>query len=279
MTQRRRLVEPRKPLSVRHQCRLLGVPRSRLYYRNRPEKPENKRIMDLLTPHLDRHRTEGVRSAVHWLADEKDIRVGPKRVRRILRLMGHQALIPRRRRKPDDAEQPVQPYLLRNLSIVRPNQVWSTDITYIPMGRGFLYLTAFMDVYSRKIVSWGISNSLDARWCVRVLQDAISRHGSPQIINSDQGSQYRSTLWLHATRAAGIQLSMVGKGRATDNRWIERFWGSVKRNSIRIDPPQNGHELYDQLEYFIRYYNGRRNQGTDRIPDRMFEDALDQLEL
>ena len=195
MKSRAMLVTPRlKKLSVRKQCDLLCVNRSKLYYKPVDEKPENVKMMNILDKHLTSHPTEGVESMVLYLR-ELGYPVGPKRVRRLFKLMGRQTLYRRKNLTKQGQAKYIKPYLLRGMDITRPNQVWSTDITYIPMKKGFMYLTAIMDVYSRKIVGWSLSNSLSAQWCRVMLEEAISKHGKPCIINSDQGTQYTSAQW------------------------------------------------------------------------------------
>ncbi len=176
-------------MSVRKQCEVLEIPRSSLYYKPKGEKEENLEMMQIMDRHLTQHPTEGVVSMVYLLAGLGFV-VGPKRIRRLFKLMGRQTLFRRKNLTKSGLREYIRPYLLRNLKIERPNQVWVTVITYIPMQRGFMYLTAVMDVYSRKIFSWGVSNSQDAKWCKQVLQQAISLYGKPEIVNSDQGSQY-----------------------------------------------------------------------------------------
>ena len=164
----------------------------------------------------------------------------------------------------------IRPYLLRNLRIERPNQVWVTDITYVPMAKGFMYLTAVMDVYSRKILAWGLSNSQDAEWCRQVVQEAINRYGKPEILNSDQGSQYTSSTWIEYLEKHEVQISMDGKGRALDNIWIERFWKSIKYDYIYLNPCDDGFELADGLQNHIEYYNQKVHHTTLKKPDDLY---------
>jgi len=168
----------------------------------------------------------------------------------------------------------IKPYLLNGLDITHVNQVWCTDITYIPMRHGFMYLTAIIDVYSRKIVGWGISNSLAAKWCKEVLEDAIQVNGKPEIVNSDQGTQYTSALWTHFLESKGIQISMDGKGRALDNIWIERFWKSVKYDYIYLNPVEDGFELYEGVQNYITYYNDRTHQTTRESPNKRYNEPI-----
>lgn len=269
MKARARFVRPAWTLSVRKQCELLSVPRGQLYYTPKEERPENLQIMRIMDEHLLTHPTEGVRSMVHLLKDHH-YNVNPKRIRRLFGVMGYRAIYARRNLSKLGLAQYIKPYLLRGMKITRPNQVWCTDITYIPMRRGFLYLTAVMDVYSRKILAWGISNTLEAAWCIKVVEEAIERYGTPEIINSDQGSQYTSFAWSNFMEKLDIKISMDGKGRATDNAWIERFWRTIKKDHLYLNPAETGTELYQQVEYFITYYNNRYHQGIKNKPNNFY---------
>jgi len=258
-----------KCLSVRKQCEILGVPRSSVYYKPAGEKPENLEMMRIMDRHLAIHSTEGVVSMVYLLTGLGFV-VGPKRIRRLFRLMGHETLYRRKNLTKAGLREHIRPYLLRNLRIERPNQVWVTDITYIPMRRGFLYLTAVMDVYSRKILSWGLSNSQDAKWCLEVLEEAVRRYGKPEIVNSDQGSQYTSALWTGYLEREGILVSMDGKGRALDNVYIERFWKSIKYDYIYLNPCDDGFELSKGIKGHMAYYNQKVHHTTGRKPAEMY---------
>ena len=200
--------------------------------------------------------------------------VGPKRVRRMFRLMGRQTLYRRRNLTRIGLKKFIRPYLLNGLVITRPNQVWCTDITYIPMRKGFMYLTAVIDVYSRKIVGWSISNSLGAQWCLQMLEEAIATHGIPEIINSDQGTQYTSALWIQYLEAKCIQISMDGKGRALDNVWIERFWKSIKYDYIYLNPADDGFELYEGVQNHIAYYNDKTHHTTRQSPNNRYQETI-----
>jgi putative transposase len=270
MKARARFVRPAWTLSVRKQCELLSVPRGQLYYTPKEERPENLQIMRIMDEHLLTHPTEGVRSMVHLLKDHH-FNVNPKRIRRLFGVMGYRAIYARRNLSKLGLAQYIKPYLLRGMKITHPNQVWCTDITYIPMRRGFLYLTAVMDVYSRKILAWGISNTLEAAWCIKVVEEAIDLYGAPEIINSDQGSQYTSFAWSNFMEKQGIKISMDGKGRATDNAWIERFWRTIKKDHLYLNPAETGTELYQQVEYFITYYNNRYHQGIKNKPNNFYD--------
>lgn len=267
MTERLQLVSPRhQKLSIRKQCELLEVHRSRLYYKPVEEKPENLKIMRIMDEHLLKRPSEGVISMVNLLA-QKGYQVNHKRVRRLLRKMGKMAIYPRKMLSVLGKKIYVRPYLLNGLVIDRPNQVWAIDITYIPMAKGFMYCTAIIDLYSRMIVGWGIANTLENKWCLNVLETAIEQYGCPQIINSDQGSQFTSSLWIHTMEEKKIRISMDGKGRAIDNRFIERFWRTLKTNHIYLHPADNGLELYEGVQEYISYYNTEKvHQAINQIP-------------
>jgi len=268
------LVQPRtSKISIRKQCELLSVNRSRVYYKPVAEKPENIEMMNIMDRHLIKHPTEGVKSMVFLLMTMGFI-VGPKRIRRLFRIMGRNTIYRRKNLTKSGMKEFIKPYLLRNLKITHANQVWCTDITYIPMKKGFMYMTAIIDVYSRKIVGWGISNTMSAQWCRNVLEDAIARHGKPEIVNSDQGCQYTSALWTQYLEQQGIIISMDGKGRALDNVWIERFWKSLKYDYIYLNPIDDGFELYGGVQNHIDYYHQKTHHTTDQTPNERFEESI-----
>lgn len=275
MSERRSLVSSRqKRMSIRKQCQLLSVNRSSLYYRPKEEKPENLKIMRIMDEHAIKHPGEGVKSMVFMLG-LKGYNVNPKRVRRLLRKMGHRTLYPKKNLSKLGQAKYLRPYLLRNMDIESANQVWSVDITYIPMKKGFMYCTAIIDVYSRKIMGWGISNSLETKWCLQVLQDAIKRHGKPEIVNTDQGSQFTSAAWTLTLEEEEVKISMDGKGRAIDNRWIERFWRTLKYKYIYLNPPENGLELYEGIRDYIEYYNHQKVHHTFKeIPGERYLESI-----
>ena len=258
-------------LSVRKQCDLLCVNRSKIYYKPVQEKPENIKMMNILDKHLTLHPTEGVESMV-LLLHEMGYPIGPKRIRRMFRLMCRETIYRRKNLTKLGMKKFIKPYLLRRLRITRPNQVWCTDITYIPMKQGFMYLTAIIDVYSRKILGWSISNSLDAQWCLQMLEETIKVHGKPEIINSDQGSQYTSAAWTQYLEKEEIQISMDGKGRALDNVWIERFWKSIKYDYIFLNPADDGFELYEGVQNHIAYYNNKTHHTTQQSPNNRYQE-------
>ncbi len=258
-----------KTLSIRKQCDVLSVPRSSVYYQPVQEKPENTKMMNIMDKHLLLHPTEGVESMVHLLR-ELGYPIGPKRIRRLFKIMGHQTIYRRKNLTKLGLKEFIKPYLLRNLEITQANQVWSTDITYIPMAKGFMYMTAIIDVYSRKIMGWGISNSMTKQWCLNVLKSAIEQNGKPGILNSDQGSQYTSAAWTQYLEKEEIKISMDGKGRATDNAWIERFWKSLKYDYIFLNPCDNGFELFEGVQNHIEYYHQKTHHTTKQTPNKKY---------
>lgn len=216
--------------------------------------------------------TYGVLQMQDYLRDE-GYQVNHKRVRRLLRLMGLMAIYPKKNLSKLGHAEYIYPYLLRNLEIDRSNQVWEIDITYIPMEKGFMYLTAIIDVYSRYVVGWGLSNSLEAQASLSVLEEAIGKHGKPEIVNSDQGSQFTCKEWIEYLKESDIKISMDGKGRALDNIYIERLWRTVKRDYVYLHPAQDGWELYQGIKAFFMEYNyKKRHQGIGRqIPFQVYQ--------
>ena len=257
-------------LSIRRQCELLDLPRSSFYYESKGETQENIDLMHQMDRHLTNHPTEGVNSLVFYFLS-LGILVGPKRMRRLLKVMGRETIYRRKNLTKLGIKDYIKPYLLKDLKVTRANQVWCTDITYLPMKQGFLYLTAFIDVYSRKIVGWGLSNTMSKEWCLEVLEDAISRYGTPEIINSDQGSQYTSAEWQLYLEKQGIRSSMDGKGRALDNVWIERFWKSLKYDHVYLNPMDNGLDLWKSLQGYMKYYNSKIHHTLKKSPDKMYD--------
>ncbi len=274
MNQRRNLVDNQHELSIRKQCDLLSVHRSSLYYAPKGESQENLEIMRIMDEHYLKHPTEGV-IRMQDLLFALGFVVNHKRVRRLLRLMGLMAIYPKRNLSKLGLKKYIHPYLLKGLDINRPNQVWAIDITYIPMKNGFLYLTAIIDVYSRYIVGWGISNTLEAEASLSVLKQAIKDHGKPEIINSDQGSQFTCEEWVEYLKEEDIRISMDGKGRAIDNIFIERFWRSLKYDYVYLHPANDGLELYQGVKEYIHYYNhDLHHQGIERrIPADLYKPA------
>ena len=250
-------------ISVREQCRLLGFQRSGIYYEPQPESAENLRIMRLLDEEHMRHPASGSRQLVDFLEDQA-MGVNRKRIQRLMRKMGIEGISPKRRTTLAAAGHQVYPYLLRNIKIDRPNQVWCSDFTYVPMATGFMYLVAVMDWYSRHILSWRLSNSMDADFCVEALDSALEG-GTPEIMNTDQGSQFTGHEFTNRLKDRGIAISMDGKGRAIDNVMIERLWRTVKYEDIYLKEYTNGADLHKGLKsYFHHYTSVRKHTSLDR---------------
>lgn len=267
-------MSPRPGLSIRRQCDLLGIARSSLYYQPVPEKPENLRMMRSMDEEYLEHPTKGVISMMDHLRRE-GFPVGPKRVRRLLRKMGLLAIYPGRNLSKLGCAKYIHSYLLRGMEFTHSNQAWCIDITYVPMSHGFMFLTAIIDVYSRYIVGWGLSNSLDGENSLKVLRNAISVHGTPEIINSDQGSQFTCEAWVKYLEKQEIQISMDGRGRALDNIYIERFWRTIKQEYVYLYPAENGTILFKGIKKHILYYNNERtHQSLDaHTPAEWYEYA------
>lgn len=256
-------------LSIVKQCSLLNIHRSGLYYKPKAESDLNLELMRLMDEHFTHHPFKGAKRMHTWLTMDKGYQVNHKRIERLYyHVMGLRAIMPGKHTSRRCKDHKTYPYLLRNLTIERPNQAWGIDITYIPMQKGFMYLVGIIDLYSRYVVGWSISNTMDAEWCKDSLETAIAIHGKPEIINTDQGSQFTSEIFTKAVLSKEIKLSMDGKGRAIDNVFIERLWRSVKYESIYLNPPNSGIDLYQQIHGYFDYYNNRRrHQGIDdQIP-------------
>lgn len=248
---------------MREQCRLLGFHRSGIYYEPQPETPENLRIMRLMDEEHLRQPARGSRQLMNFLEDQ-GIVVNRKRVQRLMRKMGIEGISPKRRTTLAAAGHRVYPYLLRGLKIERPNQVWCSDITYVPMACGFMYLVAVMDWFSRHVISWRISNSMDADFCVEALEAALEK-GTPEIMNTDQGAQFTSRDFTGMLTQHGVSISMDGKGRAIDNVMIERLWRTVKYEDIYLKEYASGTDLHQGLEcYFTYYSHERKHSSLDR---------------
>lgn len=238
-------------------CKYMDLNRSTLYYKPKGESPENLEIMRLMDEYYMDHPTAGVQTMVNMLSLQ-GIRVNPKRVRRLLRKMCINAIYPRKHLSDGGRPSYRQPYLLRGLAIVHANQVWNIDISYIPMKCGFMYLYAIIDVYSRFIVGWRLSNTLSATNCRELLRESVERYGSPEILNSDQRRQFTSQAWLDLQASYGIKVSMDGRGRCKDNIWIERFWRTVKLEYVYLNPVESVAELRQGIDGFMLYYNYKR---------------------
>ena len=259
-------------LSVSEQCEGLGLSRSGVYYMPRPISAEDLKLMRRIDELHLKHPFYGARRLAKQLQRE-GFEVGRLHVTSLMRRMGIEALYRRPRTSIPARDAFIYPYLLEGLSIERANQVWTSDITYLPMAHGFLYLVAILDVASRKVLSFRLSNTLTADFCVAALEEAVARFGTPEIVNTDQGAQFTSAAWIDALKAnANIRISMDGKGRWIDNVFIERLWRSVKYEDVYLRAYANGREMQAGLTRYFRFYNERRlHQALDyRTPDEIY---------
>lgn len=266
------MISPGSKLSISAQCEVLGLSRTAHYYKPKGESQENLEMMRKMDAEHLEDGSKGVIGMTDFLREE-GYRVGERKVRRLMRLMGIQAIYPKKHLSTLGETVYIKKYLLRGLKIDHRNQVWSIDISYIPMKKGFMYLTAIIDVYSRFIVGWSLHNTLDASNCIEVFESAVTRHGAPEIINSDQGCQFTCHEWAEmCARYPQMKISMDGRGRAKDNIWIERFWRTIKYQYIYIHPEENGADLYGGIQRFIEKYNfHRRHQGINRqVPSKLY---------
>ena len=269
------MVDRKEPLPVTRQCELLDLPRSTFYHVPKVVSDEELELMRLIDRCHMKHPFYGSRRVRDWLEDQGH-KVNRKRVQRLMQTMGIAALYPKRNLSKANRAHKVYPYLLRNLAIERPNQVWATDVTFIPMARGFVYLVAIMDWYSRRVLSWRVSNTLDASFCIEALEEAIESHGAPEIFNTDQGSQFTSEAFTGVLKQHDIRISMDGKGRWVDNVFVERLWRSVKYEEVYLKAYDSIGEARESLGTYFTFYNSeRRHQSLGRrTPDSVYyEDA------
>lgn len=268
------MIEPDHPrLSIARQCRLVGVSRSTYYYEAKGETPLNLKLMRMIDEQFLKTPAYGTRQMARWLR-RQGYCVGRKRVRRLMRTMGLVAIYQRPRTSKPNPEHKIYPYLLRDLDITTPNQVWCADISYIPMGHGFLYLVAVMDWASRKVLSWRLSNTLDTDFCVAALEEALDRYGRPEIFNTDQGSQFTADDFTNVLKDAGIRISMDGKGRWMDNVMIERLWRSLKYECVYLHAFETGREARQGIGDWIKQYNRERPHSSlaDKTPYEAYWD-------
>jgi len=272
------MVDRKDPIPVHRQCELLDLPRSTFYHAAKSVPDEDFE----LTAQIDHCHLKfpfyGSRHIRDWLGDQGH-HVNRKRVQRLMFTMGLVALYPKRNLNQANQAHKVYPYLLRGLVIDRPNQVWATDITYIPMARGLVYLVAVMDWYSRRALSWSVSNTMDTSFCFDALEEAIERYGAPDIFNIDQGSQFTSEEFTGASKQHDIQISMDGKGRWVDNVFVERLWRSVKYEEVYLKAYDSIGSARTPLGQYFEFYNGeRRHQSLDRrTPDGVYYETATRM--
>jgi putative transposase len=243
-------------LSIGRQCELLDLNRTTYYYRSERDESYNRTLMHLLDEQFTRTPFYGVDRMTEYLR-RRGHRVNPKRIRRLMRQMGLEAVYPKPRLSQNGTEHRRYPYLLREISIERPDQVWCSDITYIRMLYGFVYLVAVMDWFSRYVLSWELSTTLEAGFCVRALQQAL-RSSKPEIFNTDQGVQFTSAEFLEPLTAGGIRISMDGRGRVFDNIFVERLWRSVKYEEVYINEYRQVKDAREGLSRYFGFYNRER---------------------
>lgn len=267
---RRAWIDPRHDFSVRRQCRLAGLPRSDFYYDPVPESDENLFLMQLIDKQYLKHPEYGYPRMTDWLKEVGQT-VGHKRVARLMRVMGLQAITPGPHTSRPAPEHIIYPYLLRGVEIERVNQVWSSDITYIPMRHGYMYLAVVLEWRSRYVLSWELSNSMESLFCVTALQRALAR-GTPEVFNTDQGAQFTSEAFTGVLRDKQIAISMDGRGRALDNVFSERLWWSLKYEDVYPKAYADGHSLYRGLTQYFEYYNNERKHSAldKRTPADVF---------
>ena len=274
LAEKRLLLDSSHPkLSLSRQCRLLSINRSSLYYKPRAASELNLELMRLMDKHYIDHPYKGCPRMYVYLTQDKGYKVSRNRVYRLYYdVMGLRAVFPGPHTSKRGKDHKVYPYLLRGLAIEQPNQVWATDITYIPMPRGFLYLTAIIDLYSRFVVNWSLSNTMDAEWCAGCFEEAVAEWGAPRIINTDQGSQYTSDAFTSAVLGKEVRLSMDGKGRATDNAFIENLWKMAKYEDIYLKAYEDGIELHNGLaQYFYNWnFHRRHSKIGDKYPSQLY---------
>jgi|TARA_R110000850_G_scaffold201585_1_gene327430 putative transposase len=274
------MVSKDRELSVRRQCVLLTLTRSNLYYHPKGESAENLRFMEIIDKQFLETPWYGSRQMARHMK-RNNHNCGRHRVRRLMRLMRLVPIYQEPNTSKKHPQHKIWPYLLRNVVIDRPNQVWCADITYIPMRRGFLYLVAIMDWFSRKVLAWRISNSMDAAFCVEALKEALAKHGTPEIFNTDQGSQFTSGDWIDVLKDAKIKISMDGKGRWIDNRMIERLWRSLKYECVYLHAFEKGSEAKAGIGKWLAYYNAERPHSTHGIltPDEVYASKLKHMRI
>jgi putative transposase len=256
------MIEAHHPvLSVTRQCELLELPRASYYHQPQPEPKETLRLMRLIDETYLAYPFFGSRQMTRWLRRQGE-RLNRKRVQRLMRRLGLEAIYQKPNLSRAQAGHRIYPYLLRHLAVTRPNQVWATDITYVPVQGGYAYLCAVIDWYSRCVLAWELSNTLDAGFCARAVQRALAVHGTPEIFNTDQGCQFTSAEFTQPLLALGVKLSMDGKGRCLDNVFVERLWRSVKYEEVYLKCYVSLVDAHAQLDTYFRFYNERRPHSS-----------------
>ncbi len=264
-------------LSIAKQCRLLSISRSSFYYEPKGETTQNLVLMHLIDEQFLETPFYGVLQMTWHLRAQGHL-VNEKRIRRLMRLMGLMPIYQHPNTSRPCPQHKTYPYLLRGLRVDRPNQVWCADITYIPMRRGFLYLVAIMDWATRKVLAWRLSDTLDTDFCVEALNEAVLHFGAPDIMNTDQGSQFTSWGWTDRLRKAGVKISMDGKGRFLDNIFVERLWRSLKYECVYLHAWSGGREAKAGIGKWVAFYNQQRPHSAlaGCTPDAVYWNGNDQ---
>ena len=275
MSERKAMIQATHPLAVTRQCQLLAVPRSSAYTRSQPVSADDLTLMRLLDALYLQWPFYGSRRLCVEL-QHRGHQINRKRVQRLMRQMGLRAVYPKPRTSQPGKGHKIYPYLLRDLSIERPNQVWASDICYIPMAKGFMYLTVIMDWYSRRVLAWRVSNTLEPDACVEALEEALLHYGAPEIFNTDQGAQYTSEAFTAVLKGHGVKISMDGKGRWVDNVFVERLWRSVKYEDVYLRAYETPAALRAGLRQYFEFYNTKRHhQALNRhTPDAVYWASL-----
>lgn len=251
------MIDSKHKISISKQCKLLNINRNIFYYEPKTESQQNILIIELLKKQYFFTPFYGYRKMMFWL-EEQGFIVNEKRLKRLMKLANWDTIYRAPKTTIANTEHKKYPYLLKDLKITHKNKVWATDITYIPMNKGFMYLIAIIDLHTRYVLNWSISNTMTADWCTELLKETIEKHGKPEIFNTDQGSQYTSEIHTSLLISNGIKISMDGKGRAIDNIFIERLWRTVKYENVYLQAYESTLALHKGLKNYFEFYNNER---------------------
>jgi len=277
MSERKAMIDKSHPAPLSTQCRLLELNRSTVYYQGQEVSEQELQLMRQIDQVHLKYPFYGARRIRDWF-DDHGMKVNRKRIQRLMRLMGIEALYPKKKTSLPGKGHKIYPYLLKGLEIKHANQVWAADITYIPMAKGFLYLVAIIDLYSRKELAWRLSNTMDSSFCVEALEEALERYGTPEIFNTDQGAQFTSEEFTGILERYGIAISMDSKGRWMDNVFVERLWRSLKYEEVYLKAYQNVAEAKAGIKEWFNLYNSeRRHQALPgrQTPDNVYFHGLE----
>ena len=271
MKDRQKMLDVQVKMSISRQCKLLKINRNIFYYEPKLESEQNSLIVELLKKQYLITPFYGYRKLLVWL-EEQGFVINEKRVKRLMKIANWQTIYRMPRTTIANKEHKKYPYLLKGLEITKKNQVWATDITYIPMNKGFMYLCAIIDLHTRYVLNWSVSNTMTADWCTEVLQETITKYGKPEIFNTDQGSQYTSEAHTSLLINNGIKISMDGKGRDIDNIFVERLWRTVKYENVYLCAYTSTLQLFNGLKNYFEFYNNERfHQSLNyKTPNQMY---------